>query len=434
MFNTSLLNGVVPESWKHATIIPLKKCGNSTDVNNLGSILLLPLQGKLLEKIVHRRVLMHVETLDILDPNQGGFGPNHSTIDTITKFSDRIYQQINKGEIVVATYIDFKKAFDTVNHKILLKKLDKIGIRNKNLAWIQNYLTGRTQSTLANGIMSNKNLITCGVPQGSVLGPLLFLIYINDLGNSLRYSEHLLYADDTVIFNSGTSIHDILPNLQRDLTSFGKWCSSDKLTINTKKSNYVIYGTNQRVAKVRHCELHLQHDVLSRTPSYKYLGVYIDSHLNFNVHIDNCCKIVSHKLYLLSKIRHFITENASIQVYKSMIVPLLDYGDNIYAGTSDSNLSKLPKLQNRGLRICVNNQRHITRVQLHLACSISPMKSRRKTNLLKYMFKQQENENIVVNRDTARSHNIMYPKEEVVFVSTSKIQFHSQRWLTNIIN
>ena len=165
MFNASLSTGIVPDSWKHATIIPLKKCGNSTDVNNLRPISLLPVQVKILVKIVHKRILQHMETNDILDPKQGGFRPHHSTSDTITKFSDNIYQQINKGNIVVATYIDLKKAFDTVNHIILLQKLEKIGIKNFNLSWIKNYLTNRSQSTLANGKLSTKRKVSCGVPK-----------------------------------------------------------------------------------------------------------------------------------------------------------------------------------------------------------------------------------------------------------------------------
>ena len=401
---------MIPNSWKHATIIPLKKCGNSTDVNNLRPIFLLPLQGKILEKLVHKRLLNHMETNNLLDQNQGGFRPNHSTTDTIIKFSDKIYRRINEGEMVIATFIDLKKAFDTVNHNILIQKLDRMGIKNRNLTWIRNYLTGRSQSTLANGCLSSTKLITCGVPQGSVLGPMLFLAYINDLSNVLHFSNHYLYVDDTVIYKSGLEIQNILPLLQNDLNSFGTWCDANKLTINTKKTNYVIFGTRYRLSKVRHCMLKLQNDVLNKTTSYKYLGVHIDSHLNFNTHIDKCCKIVSHKLYLLSKLRHNITENTCIRIYKSMIIPLLEYGDTIYAGTSQRNLSRLQKLQNRALRICLNAQGYLSRIQLHLTCNVSPLNLRRKMNLRKYMFRQKENEDIVIDRNirTRRHKAVVY--------------------------
>ena len=143
----------------------------------------------------------------------------------------------------------------------------------------------------------------------------------------------------------------------------------------------------------------LQNDVLQRTPNYKYLGVYIDAHLNFNSHVDKCCKIVSHKLYLLSKIRQFITTDACTKIFKSMIIPLFDYGDVIYTGTSDKNLSNLQKLQNRGLRICLNNQIYVSRIQLHQSCKVSPLKLRRICNLRKYMFRQKKNQEIVIQRE-----------------------------------
>ena len=399
IFNASLASGLVPNSWKKATVIPLKKCGNSTDVNNLRPISLLPIQGKMLEKIIHKRLLSHLDENKLLDQKQGGFRPNHSTIDTIVKFSENIYKQVNEGDVVIATYIDLKKAFDTVNHSILIQKLRKVGIKNTNLIWIENYLTNRSQTTLANGIASSSRPVRCGVPQGSVLGPLLFLIYVNDLGHTLNASNHFLYADDTVIFHSGKNINVITNTLQADLNSYGSWCKANKLTINTKKSNFVIYGTNQKLAHIRDCQIKLNNEPLARTHSYKYLGVYLDERLNFNAQIDNCCKIVSHKLYLLSKVRRNITVDTCTRVYKSMIAPLLDYGDIIYSATSDRNLARIQKLQNRGLRICLNNHVYVSRIQLHQTCEVLPLKIRRKYNLRKYMFKQKENQNIIVNRE-----------------------------------
>ena len=149
------------------------------------------------------------------------------------------------------------------------------------------------------------------------------------------------------------------------MNDFGTWCKSNKLTINTKKSNFVVYGTNQRLSKLGQCNLALQDDQLIRSHSYKYLGVHLDSRLNYNTHIDNCCKIVSHKLFLLSKIRYFITESTSTRIYKSMVAPLIDYGDVIYSGASELKIQSLQKLQNRGLRVCLNNPRYTSRIQLH---------------------------------------------------------------------
>ena len=246
LFNCSLSSGKVPDTWKSATVIPLKKEGNSTDVNNLCPISLLPIQGKMLEKIVHKRLINFLDNNNLLDVYQGGFRPNHSTTDTIVKFTECLYKGMNKGEITLAVYIDLRKAFDTVNHSILLKKLSKLGIKGTNWSWIENYLFSRTQTTFANNKTSSIAPITCGVPQGSVLGPLLFLIYVNDIQNLFKHSKHFLYADDTVIYLSGTDINDVVHKLQADLLSFSKWCNGNKLTVNTKKLNIVIYGTKNQ--------------------------------------------------------------------------------------------------------------------------------------------------------------------------------------------
>ena len=399
LFNLSLRQGIVPRSWKSAIVIPLKKEGNSPDVNNLRPISLLPIQIKLLEKIVHTRLLEHLEQYNLLDDKQGGFRPEHSTIDTIVKFTENLYKNLNSGRTTIAVYIDLRKAFDTVNHHILLQKLDLLGIQGSNFEWLKNYLQDRTQCTLANNVCSSKLNISCGVPQGSVLGPLLFLTYVNDMKNVLVNSSHYLYADDTVIFISGENTIEVVNKLQVDLSRFDKWCKGNRLTVNTKKSNFVIYGTKSRVSKIHNVELELNGDKLVRVPFYKYLGVFLDTTLNFNKHIDVSKKLICHKLYLLSKIRKHITEATATRIFQSMITPLIDYGDIIYSGTSANNLDKLQSLQNRGLRVCTNENNYLSADLLHQRCKIPDLNTRRTYNLRKYMFKQKSNMNIVVQRE-----------------------------------
>ena len=263
---------------------------------------------------------------------------------------------------------------------------------------------------VANNCSSMKANVTCGVPQGSVLGPLMFLIYINDLNSVLKYSKHFLYADDTVIFCSGDNQNAVENNLQQDLNSFGTWCKGNKLTINTKKSNVVTFGTRNRISKIRNLSLYVNNEKLLRVPFYKYLGVYLDTSLNFNKHIDNSRKIISHKLYLLSCIRRYINEYTATCIYKSMIAPVMDYGDIIYAGTSCENLDKLQKLQNRGLRICINESHYIPVILLHQRCTFPKLATRRTANIRKYMYKQQNNADTVVNREirTRRHAAVVY--------------------------
>ena len=188
MFNLSFGTGIYPEMWKMANVIPLKKGGDPTDVNNLRPVSLLPLPGKMAERIVHGHISEFLDDHELLNKNQGGFRKGRSTISTIAKFTDDILLGINEKEYTVASFIDLRKAFDTINHNILLKKLPHFGINVNVMKWIRNYLLNRKQKCTVNGITSRELDIRCGVPQGSILGPLLFLLYINDLDNSLIHS------------------------------------------------------------------------------------------------------------------------------------------------------------------------------------------------------------------------------------------------------
>lgn len=375
------------------------KEGDSSDVNNLRPVSLLPLPGKLIEKIVHSRIMKHLETFNLLSNNQGGFRSNHSTIDSVSNFTDDIYDSINKKEYTVAAFIDLKKAFDTVNHDILIKKLSRLGIRSKLLDWLTSYLSNRSQQTMANNMLSGVKTIPCGVPQGSILGPMLFLIYINDVDNLNINSKIKLYADDTVIYNSHSNIDQACMTLQADLDIFGNWCAINKLTINTKKSKGMMFGSRHKLRNVNPVPLKLNGINLHFVKSYKYLGINLDGCLSFNKQINEITKQVTHKLYMLSKIRCYLTTDAAIKIYKSMVLPYFDYGDVLLVSTNITSLNKLQKLQNRGLRICLRcNERQPVHL-LHTTTNVPMLINRRKTHLRNFMFKRLSNSNYIDNRE-----------------------------------
>ena len=186
VFNCSLSTNKFPAGWKQAKVVPLHKGGESDEVGNYRPVSLLPLPGKLLEKVVHTRISSFLETQNFLSQNQGGFRKGYSTLSTVAELTDDLYDNINQGMTTLAAFIDLRKAFDTVNLDILKNKLERAGIRNNAWLWCADYLAGREQRTIANGITSNFLPVTCGVPQGSVLGPLFFLVYVNDLDNMLQ--------------------------------------------------------------------------------------------------------------------------------------------------------------------------------------------------------------------------------------------------------
>ena len=196
---------------------------------------------------------------------------------------------------------------------ILAQKLKICGIINKNKSWLENYLSHRQQCTVVNASTSKYSTITCGVPQGSILGPLLFLIYINDLSHVVTNTSMYLYADDTVLLSTDQCIDNCTNNIQRDLTIIAAWCRSNKSSLNIKKTKCMLFGSRVRLKR----------------------------------------KITAHKINLLSKIRQYITESASITIYKSMILPYFDYEDILFINSSKKLLNKLDYLQKRAIKICL---------------------------------------------------------------------------------
>ena len=199
MFNWSLKTCSFPNSWKKATVVPLHKSGDKSNVNNLRPVSLLSLPGKLLEKLFHKRVSQYLEGNGLLNKGQNGFrkGPIGIEIGTVAQLTDYVLLGINNKKFTLAAFVDLRKAFDKVSHDILCKKLYKFGLHNNIVAWLENYPTNRKQRCKVNGITSNYQDITCGVPQGSILGPMLFLLYIIDIKSTLNLCKSKLYADDT---------------------------------------------------------------------------------------------------------------------------------------------------------------------------------------------------------------------------------------------
>ena len=390
IFSTSFKTGTVPDAWKIAKVTPLQKPGDKNDVNNLRPVSLLPLPSKLIEKIVHNRMYSHCDEHGLFDERQGGFRPKHSTISSAAFFLNDIYNSMNNNNYLVATYIDAMKAFDTVNHRILLQKVKLFGIKGKLYKWVENYLVNRHQCTIANEIVSDLKKVSCGVPQGSVCRPLLFLIYINDNSCILKHCKVALYADDTVLYIEHENLDDALTHMQDDLHALANWCTSNKLTINCKKTKYCIYGMRSKIKKSKANDtiLSLNGNILNRVCSYKYLGFILDDHLNFNKHITEMCNILTHKLYVLSKIRKYITSEACILIFKTMILPIMEYGDIIFNGTASNNLDKVNGLFYRGLRICMNYNYKISKEELCNDCKLKSLIDRRNVHLLLFMHKQ----------------------------------------------
>ena len=406
LFNLSFELGKFPDKWKSATIIPLYKGGDKTDVSNYRPVSLLPLPGKLIEKVVHAKMSKFLEQHSILTEKQGGFREGFSTSKSVAELTDRIFEDINKGYTSLAVFVDLRKAFDKVDHGILLKKLHCYGFRGKILDWCGNYLSDRSQRTLANGYLSDRNKVSCGVPQGSVLGPLFFILYVNDMQFAVKGANIQLYADDTVIFASGKDVKQTVEIMQPLLNKFYKWCLRNKLSLNTGKTKQMFFGTRQRVKKAKGNVLLINGTQIQAVPTYKYLGLTLDSTLSFAYHVKSVMSMVAYKTHLLSKIRRYMTEEVALKIYKSMIIPYFDYGDVIYGCASNEGLDKIQRLQNRCLKICKNyNARFHTRA-LHLETGFPSLSARRIAHVNNFMFSRLSDKSKVDVRDIpTRAHD-----------------------------
>ena len=246
IINTSLAMGAVPDEWKCAKVTPVFKKGKRSEMDNYRPISVLPVASKLLERAVHRQLYQFLSKHQILSPFQCGFRKNHSTESAAISFTDSIRRGMDQGLLTGTVFIDLRKAFDTVDHDIIVSKLKAAGISGTELHWFKDYLSNRTQQVSAENELSGARLITSGVPQGSILGPLLFVMLINDLPSRLNTCSTLMYADDTVLFHSSKDVNEIERALCRDLQLLESWLRDKSLFLNKSKTKSVC-SLEQRV-------------------------------------------------------------------------------------------------------------------------------------------------------------------------------------------
>ena len=339
---------------------------------------------------------------------QGGFRCGRSTLGSVANFTDDVLRSINNSRVTAAAFVDLRKAFDTVDHSILLEKLENMGVRGGTLEWLRNYLLDRSQTTYVNGITSDMMNVDYGVPQGSILGPLLFLTYINDVQFNADNVKILLYADDTVLYASDENPAIALSDLQEGVDDFVDWCNKNKLSLNVEKTKTMFYGSRPRVKRAVNLNQKLSANgiVIQQVPTFKYLGFTLDQTLNYQAHIRSLTQTIAHKCFLLSKIRKYLTIKAALDIYKVMVLPYLDYCDIIYAQGDKSALEKLQRLQNRCLRICLKEGPTSSRATLHKNAKTAILEDRREVHTLNFMCGRKNIINLVDNREVhTRAHD-----------------------------
>lgn len=229
--------------------------------------------SKILERAVHRQVYSYLNDNKLITPKQFGFRPKLSTEVALVNVTDKILSNMDNGSLTGAVFIDLSKAFDTVDHELLVHKLRSLGLDDICIQWFISYLGSRNQVTSVASTLSSSAAVTVGVPQGSILGPLLFLVYVNDLVKCPLQSDVVLYADDTVLCCSAKNVHDLKHKLNADLGVASDWFNRNLLTINTSKCKFMVFGNTRKLNNIETVDIHINEYTLDRTDTFKYLGV-----------------------------------------------------------------------------------------------------------------------------------------------------------------
>ena len=281
VFNVSFSSGIMPDIWKIAKVIPIFKSGERNLPGNYRPISLLPCFEKILERLLARRIISFLEKHSILYKLQFGFREGHSTTHALLELLEELYSNLDQGNTCLGIFLDLTKAFDTIDHDILLHKLQHYGFRGKIHEWSASYLKNRKQYTFVNGEKSTLGQITKGVPQGSVLGPILFTLYANDMPNSTKLIPRL-FADDTNVFNFGHNIPQLIEETNTELHQLDDWLKANMLKVNTAKTNYCLFrSSSSKYASANETYKVKMGDILNNSDDTKYLGVILDTQLSW---------------------------------------------------------------------------------------------------------------------------------------------------------
>ena len=351
LINLSLSSGTHPELLKIANAIPVFKKGSRLSLSNYRPISLLSNINKIFEKVIFERVYKYLEIYNLLYEKQFGFRKKHSTNHALISITEQIREALDNKKVATGIFVDFQKAFDTVNHNILLSKLDHYGIRGNVNNWFKSYLIGRKQYVSINGFKSKESTINHGVPQGSVLGPLLFLVYINDLHLCIQNSITYHFADDTNFLCIGKSLKKIQKKVNSDLKKLVSWLLANKISLNKTKTELIIFRKPRDPIPIEH-KFKLNGLKLTVSRYIKYLGVYLDDTLSGQYH----CALLINKLArsnaMLSKARHFVPIDKLISIYFAIFSSHMTYGCQIWGlNKSSLHFKKIERLQKKAVRI-----------------------------------------------------------------------------------
>ena len=355
LINECFSSGIFPKCLKRAHITPILKSGSPQLVSNFRPISVLPILSKIFERAIASRLSNFIHKFSIISLNQFGFQKNKSTVDAIINLIEHIYSSLDKKHHTIGLFIDLKKAFDTVNHPILLRKLSRAGIRGLPLKLFESYLKDREQCVRLGSVLSDWRTVNIGVPQGSVLAPLLFILYINDLPLVPENLSTILFADDTTIFGSASTLEPLLNLFNNELVKIYNWTCENRLSLNISKTHAILFSNRIRSENIPlNLNLQMNQQFIDLVENGKFLGVTIDSRLTFSQHIKTICAKLSKTVGIFHRLQSDVPLPNLINLYYSLFYPYLLYCNMAWGGAYESHLKPVILLQKKIIRIIMS--------------------------------------------------------------------------------
>ena len=358
IINTSFASGIVPDATKVAKVIPIFKGGDPCSASNYRPVSILPAFSKIFEKIMYMKTIKYLNKYNLLYTHQYGFRAKHNTLQPIIHLLDHI-AKANSSKTVnytLALFCDLSKAFDVIDHNILLHKLWNYGIRGTALKWYKSYLSNRTQFTNYCNFNSPRLNILQGVPQGSILGPLLFLIYVNDIGFSQNVNI-VSFADDTTMYMTSNSLSNLYAEANENIKDLYAWFSSNKLFLNANKTKYMIFSPPNIKVSTSHLSIEINGNALERVSEetegkyIKFLGIRMDEHLSWRYHTEYVSSKISRALFSIKQLKYALPTTCLCNLYKALIHLYISNGIQIWGNASQNYLNDIIRLQKRSIRI-----------------------------------------------------------------------------------